>query len=271
MLRRTAIQAAGASRRASAVRPLAGSISSSSHSRGAKTFAVEDHDLSYEFPRERPGLNYAINWSLCKTGVVPLGQSFRNLKPDDLKKLGGSFKTDAPKVVPFDKEIDRDLTAQLGSEAVTRYIQDSALGALAANEVTCRLVTDSPAVALAFRTLMSRSKLVPADVYLEQISVLHVSSLGSRGSIIAYNAKENQILMAGSFNANALVEMLASCTSDLFHNQGVLPIFGAGDAGGTAYCSHGVGVGKIKDGFALSAAGFCRLYMGSVCTPMPER
>jgi hypothetical protein len=253
--------------------PLSMSIARSARSRGAKTFSVQQDELSFVWTGDSPkqGVSYDLNWSLCKVGVVGLGPSFRNLRADDLKAKGGSVKSDAPKVVAWDKEIDRELKAQLGSAEATRYVQDAALGAMAANEVTVRMVSDSPAAALAFRTLMSRTK--PADVsdWVSEASVLHVSSLGSRGSIITYNKKANQILMAGSFNAGALVDMLSSSTTDLFLNKGVLPLWGPGDAGGTVYCSTGFDAGsaKVKSGFAISGSGCCRLFMGSVQIPPP--
>ena len=222
--------------------------------------------MSFTFPNEYHGMSYELNWSLAKTGVVPQGLSFRNLKAAELSQAGGSIKTDAPKVVDFENAIEREVKAQLGGEKVTRYVQDCALGALASNEIHARIVSDSSAAALAFHTLCSRTKKVPLPEYEADVEVLHVTSLGSRGSFITMNPKTKQIFMAGSFNAGAVVKMIASMSTDFFLHKGTLPLWGPGKAGETVFCSLGFDAGSmpVKHGFAISTAGFCRLFMGSV-------
>jgi len=243
-------------------------ISVAAATRRFKTVTVQQDPLEYEFPRENPaaGLSYALNWSLCKFNVVPQGKSFRNLKAPELAKAGGTAKTDVPQVVPYDKAMETEVQNALGAETVTRYVWDCALGALAANEVPVRIISDSPAAALAFHTLCSRTKALPLPEVNSPVSVLHISSLPSvKGPTVTVNPQSKQIIMVGSIHSGVLVEKLTELCADEFLSVGVLPLLGPGDAGGTAFCSPGgaAGAAKLKHGSALSPAGYCRLFMGS--------
>jgi hypothetical protein len=238
--------------------------------RSASTsIVVEPNELDILFPRESPenGFSYDLNWSLCKTGIVPQGKAFRNLKVAELQKAGGAANTDAPKVIPWDAAFENELKSHLGSAKTTCYVQDCALGAITANEVQARIVTDSAAAAVAFYTLCSRTKAVPVHKQELDVVVIHASALGSRGPVISINPKTKEILMAGTINAAALVQMMEEASNDAFLSKGVLPLWGPGDENNeTVYMQSGfdAGASKVKHGFAYSRAGFCRLFMGSV-------
>ena len=49
---------------------------------------TEDAD-SVQFPREGPGLDYALNWSLCGDGVVPSKLAYRITKVQTAEQLLG--------------------------------------------------------------------------------------------------------------------------------------------------------------------------------------
>ena len=81
-----------------AVRPLTGALHSLVPAAGARTAGArrtlalarptEDAD-SVQFPREGPGLDYALNWSLCGDGVVPSKHAYRITKVQTAEQLLG--------------------------------------------------------------------------------------------------------------------------------------------------------------------------------------
>ena len=85
-----------------AVRPLTGALHSLAPAAGARTAGArrtlalarptEDAD-SVQFPREGPGLDYALNWSLCGDGVVPSKLAYRITKVQTAEQLLGGPPT----------------------------------------------------------------------------------------------------------------------------------------------------------------------------------
>lgn len=114
-------------------------------------------DEYFIFPRERPGLDYDLNWSLNKNGVTPSGDAHRITKKADLKKLGltaggkvkaeGTVDEAGEGALSF-PEIDAALEsvkAALGSSP-TLYVAE---GDCPGTRIPCRIITDSAAVAAA--------------------------------------------------------------------------------------------------------------------------
>lgn len=227
---------------------------------------VEKPDATIIFPRENAskGLSYELNWSLCGSGVVPQGKSFRNLKVAELAKLGGTSKEDVPKAVPWTSALEQEVTAYLGSENVTRYVQDSALGALLSNEVPVRIVSDSAAATLNFKTWLSTTKTIPLPQFQEAVTVLVAANFTSKGPIISYGPKSKMIIIAGTANLEPLLDFFPQASAEAFLALNVLPLWGS-LVGGNFFVSKGFDANAtIKHGTAFSAAGFCRLFMGSI-------
>ena len=215
------------------------------------------------WPNEKPaeGVSYDLNWSICGSGVVPLGKAFRNMRLPELKAAGGSAATAAPAEVAFAK-VEQEIKGVLGSISATLYVQDCALGTVLGNEVPVRIVTDSAAAAAMFKTLCAAARTVPLTEYSEDVTVLHTSTASS--PYISSSKPKNTVLMGGSFNAGALVKHIAAISGDAFLARGVLPMFGAG-ADNVVYLSAGFESGAVvSSGFSYSSAGFCRLYAGTV-------
>jgi len=229
-------------------------------------FTLEDpEELLY--PNEDPenGISYDLNWSICGSGVVPQGLAFRNLRAPQLSAAGGVSSMGEPKSLPFSKEIDREVTEGLGEHGIKLYVQDMALGALLANEVPVRIVTDSAAAALMFKNLCSTTRTVHLQEYQEAVCVLLLGNQKSGGEpFISVDGKEKTVYMGGTINASQLVPVLAELSTDAFLQKGVLPLWGAGDTE-CVYLSSGFEEGAtVKHGFAYSPSGFCRMFMGSV-------
>ena len=215
------------------------------------------------WPNEKPaeGVSYDLNWSICGSGVVPLGKAFRNMRLPELKAAGGSAATAAPAEVAF-ATVEKEVKGVLGSSSATLYVQDCALGTVLGNEVPVRIVTDSAAAAAMFKTLCAAARTVPLPEYSEDVTVLHTSAASS--PYISSSKPKKTVLMGGSFNAGALVKHIAAISGDAFLARGVLPMFGAG-ADNVVYLSAGFESGAVvSSGFSYSSAGFCRLYAGTV-------
>ncbi|KAJ1432747.1 hypothetical protein B484DRAFT_394836 [Ochromonadaceae sp. CCMP2298] len=133
------------------------------------------------FPRQCEGNVYAVNWSLCEDGVVPVGDAFRNARVSMLtKKVGGKVtagKLDASKPAYSGKysisesgdsisheEFSELIAAQHQhlSSGIELFVEDAALGALGAIRNGVRVVTDDAATALIARALLMPTP--PAEV-----------------------------------------------------------------------------------------------------------
>mmetsp|Transcript_62794 Transcript_62794/g.130561 ORF Transcript_62794/g.130561 Transcript_62794/m.130561 type:complete len:442 (-) Transcript_62794:87-1412(-) len=228
------------------------------------SFTLEDPEEMI-YPNEDPanGLSYDLNWSICGSGVVPQGLAFRNLKSAQLQAAGGLNSIEAPQELPFSKEIDKEVTEGLGENGLTLYVQDMALGALLANEVPVRIVSDSAAAASMFKDLCSTTRPRYLPEYQEAACVLLLSKT-KFGPFVSTDPKEKTIYVGGTINASAVVPALQQFTTDAFLEKGVLPLWGSGGAD-AVFLSDGFEDGAtVKHGFAYSSAGFCRMFMGSV-------
>jgi hypothetical protein len=214
------------------------------------------------WPNEKPdaGVSYELNWSICGSGVVPLGKAFRNLRLPELEAAGGSGDTSTPEEVAF-ASVEKEVKSALGDSSATLYVQDCALGTVLGNEVPVRIVTDNAAAAASFKTLFAAARTVALPEYEEDITVLLSSAAGA--PFIASSKGKKTVLMGGSFNAGALIKHIEAISGDAFLARGVLPMFGSG-ADNVVYLGSGFESGAVvQHGFSFSSAGFCRLYAGS--------
>jgi len=125
------------------------------------------------FPREREGNEYAVNWSLCEDGVVPVGDAYRNARLPLLttklgaKVQGGKVDAKAPAysgtfaLSEAGDNMSHDAFSELFtaqqdylSSGIDLFVEDAALGASKSTRNGVRVVTDSPAVALIARSLL---------------------------------------------------------------------------------------------------------------------
>ena len=99
--------------------------------------------------RAEEGVSYELNWSICGSGVVPLGKAFRNMRLPELAAVGDSCGSGAPSEASF-ASVEKEVTGALGGSSTTLYVQDCALGTVLSNEVPVRIVTDNAAAAAMF-------------------------------------------------------------------------------------------------------------------------
>lgn len=104
------------------------------------------------FPRERPGLDYSLNWSLADDAITPRGDAFRNAevnqiimasagKVDGNKGLLGALNTKPLKVFATD-EIPNAETMDVEEFEVLSEQVGRSLAALGHNKPLCRLGSD---------------------------------------------------------------------------------------------------------------------------------
>ncbi len=126
------------------------------------------------FPRQHEGNNYDVNWSLTVDGLTPSGDAYRNARAKLLssrlsaKAENGQVQLNSPAFTgpnkiseAGDEGFSQDafsnvLNAQQDhlSKVGNLYIEDAGVGAHYKNRVPIRVVTDCPAAALVFRSLM---------------------------------------------------------------------------------------------------------------------
>ena len=128
---------------------------------------------SFVFPREREGNIYDVNWSLTEDGVTPVGDAFRNARFSLIAKrfgiqtdskvlniqsppINGSYKLlEAGDSISHNDFKDfKDAQSHYLSSGVDLFVEDASLGALRDIRVGVRVISDNPAVCLAFRNLL---------------------------------------------------------------------------------------------------------------------
>eukprot|EP00897_Mesotaenium_endlicherianum_P010060 jgi/Mesen1/9082/ME000579S08458 len=134
------------------------------------------------FPREGPGVSYALNWALASIGVTPAGEAHRNFKPAALKKLGGSspgakngskvyakgaHSTGAEPITKaqFNK-LFKEVTAHL-SGVPKLYVHDGAVSSAPGIDARTRTVSDSPSGALVLGSILTSTptRVISSDAF----------------------------------------------------------------------------------------------------------
>jgi len=134
------------------------------------------------FPRERPGLDYALNWSLNGDGVTPFGDAFRFTKASMAEKMIGDV-TKIPTVkksggvdpteISSDEEWEStfDEIVNILEAAPILYVSE---GDAPKTRTPCRVITDDlPLAASAMFHVLERMPLrepieLPVTVYLSK-------------------------------------------------------------------------------------------------------
>jgi len=122
------------------------------------------------YPREKPGLDYSLNWSLNKNGVTPSNDAFRITKSSQAAKLGSAIAVSGPsKSAPEAGEGLLDFGAfeaaaeaakEALSEAPTLYVCE---GDVPGTRVPCRVITDDATMAATAMTKVLERMPRPKD------------------------------------------------------------------------------------------------------------
>lgn len=157
-------------------------------------FEAPDADF-VTFPREQPGLDYSLNWSLADDDVTPRGRAFRNADQDTLLDhlvgkvadsgvaecgLGSDpaaplYCTDEAEgfvVADIDEFEERfEKLKESFSAQPNLFVEDGAVGSDRASEIRVRVITDSANYALFFRNMLSRVPLKDAQTFPRPLTV----------------------------------------------------------------------------------------------------
>eukprot|EP00635_Sarcinochrysidales_sp_CCMP3193_P006082 CAMPEP_0118905836 /NCGR_PEP_ID=MMETSP1166-20130328/9646_1 /TAXON_ID=1104430 /ORGANISM="Chrysoreinhardia sp, Strain CCMP3193" /LENGTH=233 /DNA_ID=CAMNT_0006845107 /DNA_START=28 /DNA_END=729 /DNA_ORIENTATION=+ len=108
---------------------------------------------SMVFPRERPGLDYTLNWSLNGDGVTPYGDAYRLTKKEAAAEMLSGVTREMPAgeatAAPVEEDEDAfeeafDSSVAILEAAPTLYVAE---GDAPSTRVACRVITDDVAVA----------------------------------------------------------------------------------------------------------------------------
>lgn len=136
------------------------SVGSQMRSTGLRAFArATETDEYMVFPRERPGLDYSLNWSLNRNGVTPLGDAYRWTKIAEATKYGATAEkveenaTSAPEATETGsdglgfEEFDTGLAQakKLLTSENTLFVAEGE--SPDSSRTPCRVISDSPTIA----------------------------------------------------------------------------------------------------------------------------
>eukprot|EP00741_Cyanophora_paradoxa_P008035 tig00001249_g7774.t1 len=213
-----------------------------------------------EYPKERPGLNYDLNWSLNEIDITPSGDAFRNAtdrqliqhstgKIDANKALHVSPSGSATAVtyvvegsaapagavaIPA-RQFKRllKLAQKYFSNAERMFVTDGAVGSSAKSEVRLRTIVDSAPSGLFLKHLTIRTPLGNPFRFGAKLTVLSASNLSipnaenyglKNGSgFVLSNPEEGKILAVGVSNAQ-LREAIAAAAGAQAAKAGALPL-----------------------------------------------
>jgi len=135
-------------------------------------------DDAMRFPRERPGLDYALNWSLNGDGVTPYGDAYRITKKAMAEEmLKGSPVPEASGPAKAAPEFDDEEAYEAAFEQSVLLLEAAPVlyaadGDVRGTRVPCRVISpDLPLAAAAMTHCLDRMPLrepteLPVTVYL---------------------------------------------------------------------------------------------------------
>jgi len=205
------------------------------------------------FPREGPGVNYALNWALCAKGVAPKGEAYRNLRESELKKLNaaipapskatsvyarGSYSAGATDIskAHFNR-LYKEVTASLTS-AQKLYVHDGAIGSSPLSDAKVRTISDNPSSALLFRSILEPAPTrqvsqqeFPFTVYIaSSYSPSDVASVGltdkDKKAFVVIDYDRSAMILGGSAftDVETVKKALAALTAPSVLSRDALPL-----------------------------------------------
>jgi hypothetical protein len=205
------------------------------------------------FPREGPGVNYALNWALCAKGVVPKGEAYRNLRESQLKKLNanipeptkttavyarGAYTAGATDISKANfNRLYKEVTASLTS-AQKLYVHDGAVGSSPLSDVKVRTISDNPSSALLFRSILEPAPTRQVShqefsftVYIaSNYSPSDVDSVGltaeDKKAFVVIDYDRSAMILGGSAftDVEAIKKALAALTAPSILSRDALPL-----------------------------------------------
>ncbi|CAK9256200.1 unnamed protein product [Sphagnum jensenii] len=222
--------------------------------KSATSGGAAGHVETIIFPREGPGVNYALNWALASKGVSPQGDAYRNLKEKELKKHNAAIPGSASPAKIYARgtysvgaadiskaqfnDIFKEVTAHLSS-AAKLYVHDGAVGSSPSVDVKVRTISDSSSAALILQRILdpAPTRVVSHDAFPLTVYVasnysptdherLGMVSEGKGGSIVIDYDRSTMILWGNAVNDTESVKMsLAALAAPSVTSRDALPLF----------------------------------------------
>ncbi|KAG0617381.1 hypothetical protein M758_5G185700 [Ceratodon purpureus] len=222
-------------------------------SRFPSTEAATGQAQQIVFPREGPGVNYALNWALCAKGVAPKGEAFRNLRESELRNLNaaipepkktttvyarGSYSAGATAISkPHFNRLYKEVTASLTSSQKL-YVHDGAIGSSPRSDAKVRTISDNPSSALLFRSILEPAPTrqvsqheFPFTVYIaSNYSPSDVGSVGlaneDKEAFVVIDYDRSAMILGGSAftDVETVKKALAALTAPSILSRDALPL-----------------------------------------------
>mmetsp|Transcript_5308 Transcript_5308/g.7454 ORF Transcript_5308/g.7454 Transcript_5308/m.7454 type:complete len:533 (+) Transcript_5308:75-1673(+) len=207
------------------------------------------------FPYERLGDDYHVNWTLCRHGIVPTKEAYRNLHLQGLLNRIRQDKVDNKKKVVYRNSVadeplsqylqvaGKDLNNEQFGKFQTEfrrhlsesdvYMRDAAIGSHLVAETETRVVSDNPTTDYFLRNMMTGLPISAAPHFKHSLFVTAVSSIAnsklddavkSKRAVIAYSREKAQLLIGGNTTTKELRTALAFAVADRYLSQPALNI-----------------------------------------------
>jgi len=206
------------------------------------------HEEDYVvFPKEREGLEYALNWSLADDGLTAAGEAFGNIKMASLKKRlglksaatvleasvasGNAKFQEAGTSVSFEEfDSKKASISEYLSSGIDLYVEDGAAGSFRGSTVGVRIVTDDPVFALVAKNLLNpvpkkmQAKSQPITVLLATKAVDSLQAVAfdesAAGALVGAT-----VVLAGTGDLSCLAGAVAHAAAVVLGEaEGLLPL-----------------------------------------------
>lgn len=163
----------------------------------------------FAFPRERPGLDYALNWSLNADGVTPGGDAYRLTKASQAERLLGGKAALVSDSATAANEIEDETVFDAALEQTVKFLEAApvlyvAEGDAPQTRVPCRVITDD--LGLAATTISQVVEQMPLREPTELKVTCFVASRGPDFAALDFFDEEGEervkIVLSGA-DANA--------------------------------------------------------------------
>lgn len=258
MLARTTVAALRSARHAPSLNAVRTAVRAPSALRSMSLAAVpyEESDPDFvTYPREGPGLNYDLNWSLADDDVTPRGLAFRNARDTQLFMHTSGSVDKATKVVDSQvKDVDAPLfcTDEFEGFSVADidefegrfttlkeslmfqdqlFVEDGAVGSDRASEIRVRVISDNADYALFFRNMLVRVPLKDPQTIPRPLTVYIASNSGDGDYSVSDfdpDTGKGVVAVSGSPGFTAVRQQVEHVAGQMLQHGGYQSIGGGG-------------------------------------------
>uniref|UniRef100_A0A0C9RXS9 phosphoenolpyruvate carboxykinase (ATP) n=1 Tax=Wollemia nobilis TaxID=56998 RepID=A0A0C9RXS9_9CONI len=190
--------------------------------RYAATATLADDEAEFQpFPREGPGISYALNWALASKKIFPKGEAYCNLKDADLVKHGATSTEPTAGSPIFARgsislgasEISKSQFSKLLKQVTTHlssmpkiFVHDGAVGSSPKIDAKVRVICDHPSAASPLCSILCRTptRNISSDAF--PLTVYVASGVSSTAwEYVGLGPQGNSGFIAADYERSALI------------------------------------------------------------------